>query len=121
MNCFTHPQAAIGICKHCGRGLCHDCVVEVELSLACKSRCEAHVAALNELLDRGKTAYQKTAGAYTKIATVMGLTGLLFTVVGIMMRKADFIALLVFTPLGLVFLLCSVFFFHSAKQYRSRD
>ncbi len=118
MNCFTHPQAAIGICKHCGRGLCHDCVVEVELSLACKSRCEAHVAALNELLDRGKTAYQKTAGAYTKTAVFMGLSGLLFTGVGVMTFKTSGIIAL---PLGLLFLLGSTFYFHSAKRYRSRD
>ncbi len=122
MNCFVHSIApAVGICKQCGRGLCCDCAAEVEQSLACKGRCEAAVASLNELNDRAKTAYHKAAGSYTKIATVIGLTGLLFTVVGIMMRKADFITLLVFTPLGLVFLLCSVFFFHSAKQYRSRD
>ncbi len=118
MNCFTHPQAAVGICKHCGRGLCHDCVVEVELSLACKSRCEAHVAALNELTQRANAAFAKTAGAYTKTAVFMGLSGLLFTGVGVMTFKTSGI---IGVALGLLFLLCSTFYFHSAKRYRSRD
>ncbi len=118
MNCFNHPQAAIGICKHCGRGLCRDCAAEVELSLACKGRCEPHVSALNELTQRAKTAYDKVAGSYTKTAIFMGLAGLLFTVLGVMsLEKGGFIPL----SLGLLFLLASGFYFHSAKRYRSRD
>lgn len=118
MDCFTHPLAAIGICKHCGRGLCHDCVAAVELSLACKGRCETHVAALNELTQRAKTAHEKAAGAYTKTAIFMALAGLLFTGFGAIERSRDgFIPL----SLGILFLLCSGFYFHSAKRYWSRD
>ncbi len=121
MNCFVHsPAAAIGICKHCGRGLCRDCVVEVALSLACKGRCETEVAAMNELTHRAKSSFQKAASSYTKMAVFMGLAGLLFTGLGALtlnIDKAGFIPL----ALGLLFLLGAAGLFHSARSYRSRD
>ena len=119
MNCFVHsPAAAIGICKHCGRGLCRDCVAEVMLSLACKGRCETEVTVMNDLTHRAKSSFEKAAGAYTKTAVFMALSGLLFTGLGAFTFKNDgFIAL----GLGLLFLLGSAFYFHSARRYRSRD
>ena len=119
MNCFVHsPAAAIGICKHCGRGLCRDCVVEVALSLACKGRCETEVTAMNELAHRAKSTFEKAADAYTKTAVFMALSGLLFTGLGAFtFKKGGFIAL----GLGLLFLLGAAIYFHSARRYRSRD
>jgi hypothetical protein len=37
MNCFTHEtKNAVGICKQCNKGLCHECVKIVnEIYLCC--------------------------------------------------------------------------------------
>src|SRR5438270_511873 len=51
MKCFTHRSSeAIAICRSCGRALCPDCISEVGLSCACKSRCESDVARFNQML-----------------------------------------------------------------------
>ena len=62
MKCFNHPTVdAVGLCKSCSRALCRDCIGEVGKSFSCKDRCEADVASINDLLERGRTAYQKSS------------------------------------------------------------
>lgn len=52
MRCFNHEDRdAVGICKSCSRGLCHECAVEVGTSLACKDRCADDVRVLNGLIE----------------------------------------------------------------------
>ncbi|MGH8046727.1 MAG: hypothetical protein ACREKL_05740, partial [Chthoniobacterales bacterium] len=77
MKCFTHSQAdAAGICKSCGRGLCHECVAEVGLSCACKNRCEADVARINDMVVRGSAVYGKTSGIYVRAGIFQLVLGL---------------------------------------------
>ena len=53
MNCYYHPtQPAVGLCKHCQRGLCTDCAADVDGSLACKGHHEEQVRALEALTAR---------------------------------------------------------------------
>ncbi len=48
MICYYHPtEAAVGICKHCQRGLCSACAADVDDSLACKERHEERVRVTN--------------------------------------------------------------------------
>ena len=62
MKCFNHPTVdAVATCKSCCRGLCRDCIAEVGLSCSCRNRCEEDVAALDYLVERGRTVYQKTS------------------------------------------------------------
>jgi len=61
MKCFYHRDTdAIGACKNCGRGLCGGCAAEREDGLACRSRCEAKVDAVVQLVQRN---VRLTAGA----------------------------------------------------------
>lgn len=51
MKCWHHPaEDAVGVCRHCGRGLCPECAVELERWLACRGRCEGKVAEARYLL-----------------------------------------------------------------------
>jgi hypothetical protein len=69
MRCFYHRDLdAVATCKNCGRGLCDVCGVDVGNGLACRERCEAEVRSLNRIVERNKTAYEKTSAAYLKIA-----------------------------------------------------
>lgn len=64
MKCFNHASVdAVSVCKSCGRGLCRDSIAEVGLSCSCKGDCEQVVATMNDLVARGRTAYQKMSGA----------------------------------------------------------
>jgi hypothetical protein len=84
MRCFYHHEAeAVAVCKNCGRGLCAGCAVEVGNGLACPNRCEADVRALNEVIARNRTAYQKTSGAYARIAAFYVLIGAVFGAAGL--------------------------------------
>jgi len=69
MRCFHHrDRDAVAACKSCGRGLCPECAIDVGNGLACPGACEAEVRALNLVIERNKTAYEKTSAAYLKMA-----------------------------------------------------
>ena len=81
MKCFYHSIVdAVGICKNCSRGICSDCAAELLNGIACQNRCEAEVEAVNNLINRNKTAYQKTSSAYSRNALIFLLLGVLFLV-----------------------------------------
>jgi hypothetical protein len=53
LKCFYHPSAdAVGLCKHCQRGLCPACGAERDGGLACKDRHEAEVDQVTALIRR---------------------------------------------------------------------
>jgi hypothetical protein len=53
MKCFYHPQAdAVGLCKHCQRGLCPLCASERDGGLACRDRHESQVDQVTALIRR---------------------------------------------------------------------
>jgi hypothetical protein len=53
MKCFYHPQQdALGICRACGKGLCGQCVVDLDRGLACRDRCEDSVKQLIAATDQ---------------------------------------------------------------------
>jgi len=53
MKCFYHPNAdAIGLCKHCQRGLCPACGAERDGGLACRDRHETDVDQVTALIRR---------------------------------------------------------------------
>jgi hypothetical protein len=82
MKCYYHTDTdAVAICKNCQRALCPGCAADVNAT-ACRNRCEQQVAAINEVIERSKTAYQKTSGAYARNALVFALMGLTLCVVG---------------------------------------
>lgn len=84
MKCFNHSEIdAVGVCKSCGRALCHDCIAEVGLSCSCKGRCEADVASLNDITERGKTVYQKHSAFYWWTGIFALMLGILFAGPGI--------------------------------------
>lgn len=83
MKCFYHPSVdAVATCKSCGRGLCRECIAEVGLSCSCRNRCEADVATLNDLVERGRTVYKKTSATYFRSGLFTLLAGVPFLVLG---------------------------------------
>ncbi len=51
MRCFYHRDLdAVGTCKSCQRGLCHECAVDLDKGLACRGHCEEDVQNLIRLI-----------------------------------------------------------------------
>lgn len=100
MKCFNHSEIdAVGVCKSCGRALCHDCIAEVGLSCSCKGRCEAVVAILNDVTERSKTVYQKHSAIYR-------WSGIFAVMLGILLAGYGSVSIFFGDPgLGLVLLL----------------
>lgn len=118
MKCFNHPETdGVAVCKSCGRAICHDCCAEVGTGIACKSRCEADVEDLNTIIKRGKSAYQKTGGAYRRNGIAMLILGIVFFAIGIFpILTGQGYGTLLLAVMGLLFVIWSYFSFVNAKQ-----
>jgi len=85
MNCFYHPnQPAVGLCKHCQRGLCNSCAADVDGSLACKDRHEEQVRALDLLIARNLLQANRVGSVYRRNAIFYSLVGILFAGFGLL-------------------------------------
>jgi len=119
MNCYYHhDHPAVGICKSCNKGLCHECAVDIGNGLACKNACEDEVKALNDMLERNKTAYQKAGRVYKRNALISGLIGCFFLLWGILQATfTDGVGLaVIFIPFGVIMLIASLLSIRSGKQ-----
>ncbi|MEZ5406061.1 MAG: hypothetical protein R3F23_07795 [Verrucomicrobiia bacterium] len=123
MNCYYHPNTpAIALCKSCNRALCFECAVDVPPGTACKNRCEKDVATLNEIIQRNKTAYQKTGYAYKRNGLALLILAFIFLVLGFLPyvvngEKSGF----VMAFLSLPFFLFSYFSFKSGYLIEKVD
>ncbi len=81
MRCFRHNVTeAVGVCEQCGKGLCPECLVDLEYGIACKGVCERAVKAVNDFVARNVRSATGSAG-YVAPATYV-LFGLCFIVWG---------------------------------------
>lgn len=82
MDCFNHAAtAAIGICRFCGRGICHGCARTDGRGLSCGEACEAELGELREINERAKRIYGIGAHARKRLplaALMWGAFALLF-------------------------------------------
>ena len=84
MNCYYHPdKVALGTCKHCQRGLCRDCISEIDESLACKDRHEEQVHAIKLVTERTLLQARRIGSVYRRNAIFYSLVGLLFAGFGL--------------------------------------
>jgi Flp pilus assembly protein TadB len=115
MRCFYHQSIeAVASCKNCGRGLCPGCAVDVGNGLACPNRCEAEVRALNRVIARNKTAYQKTSGAYARIAAFYAVVGGVFLAAGLANWRGYGWMLV---PAGVIFLLAGLLHYVTGRRF----
>jgi hypothetical protein len=99
LRCFNHTEPrAVGICKNCGKGLCHDCLTDLGFALACKEKCEIQLIALHEhnrmVVKDGRKYYARTANYFFLVSAFFivgsyffGLSpvSVIFAVVGLFM------------------------------------
>jgi hypothetical protein len=91
-----------------------DCAADVGNGLACRARCEAEVQALNEVIQRNKTAYKKTQSAYARTAIFYAVVGGLCLFGGLVDWRGFGWVL---TPAGLVFLLAAWLHYSTGRNF----
>ncbi len=118
MNCFYHPERpAVGICKHCGRGLCNDCAATVEDTLACKDRHEAQVHGLSLVEQRAILQSQRLRSGYMRNALFYGLVGVLFAGYGLSQYRFLGLQAVFFIMIGVFLLYAALANFLEGRKY----
>ncbi len=119
MNCYYHlDRPAIGICKHCQRGLCSDCATLVEDSLACKNRHEQQVRALEQMTVRNILQAQRIGSSYLRNAIFYGLVGLAFAGFGFWQLNWLGLQAALFMVLGIFLLIAAGMNFVESRKYK---
>ena len=119
MRCYYHPDRhALGICNHCQRGLCSECLTLVEDRLACKDRHESEVLAINQVLRRDMVQSQRMGAGYLRNAIFYGLAGALFSGFGIMQYRFLGLQAVFFMLIGLFLLYAGGANLAESRKYR---
>jgi hypothetical protein len=119
MVCFYHPdQPAVGVCKHCQRGLCSECAAAVDDVLACRNRHEEEVQVLEQLTARTIFQSRRVGSAYMRNAIFYGLVGALFT--GFGWYQYPFLGLqaVFFILIGLFLMYAAIANYLEARKHR---
>ena len=119
MICFYHPdKPAVGICKHCQRGLCSDCATFVDDVLACKDKHEMQVNELIELSKQDILKSKRAGSDYVRNTIFYGSVGVLFTVFGISQIKWLGLQAIVYAVIGLALLWAALANYLESRKYK---
>ncbi len=121
MKCYYHNESdAVGTCKSCGKGLCPECAADVGNGIACKNHCEKEVLAVNDIIERNKTAYQKIQGAYSRNALIYALMGGLFVLLGLGTFLKNLTFGLILAVMGIIMLVGAVVTYQAGKRFNEK-
>ena len=119
MTCFYHPERpAVGVCKHCGRGLCGDCAALVDDTLACRNRHEQAVHGLNLANERNVLQSARFRASYQRNAIFYGLVGLLFVAFGLSQYRFLGLEGIFFMMIGVFLLYAGIANYLEGRKYR---
>jgi hypothetical protein len=83
MHCFNHPTyEAAGVCRSCGRALCHDCIAICEEAVACKGKCEERVTAIQHMITMNQVTSRSLPTQMRQGGIYASTVGLMFAVMG---------------------------------------
>jgi hypothetical protein len=88
MHCFIHAKTeAIGLCRHCSKGLCRECCRHAETVIVCSENCAQKVNEVEEINERAKNIYgvgQYASKRRFSLSVILYFCmGVLFTSLGI--------------------------------------
>ncbi len=119
MNCYYHPdQSAIGVCKHCQRGLCSECATLVDDVLACKNRHEAQVHELTLLAQKNILQSKRVGSDYVRNTIFYGSVGVLFSAFGASQLKWLGLQAVVYLMIGLALLWAALANYLESRKYK---
>lgn len=64
MKCYNHADVdAVGTCKNCCKGICHECITDTYKGIACTATCVEDTVFLNILVEKQKKNNLETLAA----------------------------------------------------------
>jgi hypothetical protein len=89
--------------------------------MACRGRCEAAVARQNELIERTRGVYPRTAATYVRSGVFLILMGACFSWLGLgpILDGSKSSANYIFAGLGAIFVCWGILQFSVAKKWRN--
>lgn len=119
MNCFNHNEKqALGICKHCNKGICMECLTDLGDGLACTATCIEEVQTINKLINHNKKASKTTTGTWKMTGAFYMVVGTLFMTTSIFyFRKPDVFLI----GLGLIFVLFGLYSVLKSRIYKVKN
>ena len=119
MVCYYHPdKPAVGLCKHCQRGLCSDCAALVDDVLACKDRHEGQVRELVELNKQNVLKSKRAGSDYVRNTIFYGTVGVLFTAFGVSQIKWLGLQAVVYLIIGLALSWAALANYLESRKYK---
>ena len=119
MNCYYHPdRPAVGVCKHCQRGLCAEDAALIDDSLACKGRHEEQVRDINQLMQRNILQAKRVGAVYNRNAIFYFLVGAAFSVYGYSQLRFAGVQGLFLLIVGLFLLFAAGLNFFEGRKYK---
>jgi hypothetical protein len=118
MQCFNHQEsAAIGMCKHCCKGLCSACATDLGYGLACHGVHEEQVTCTHAMVTKAaRLQAVNRSNKYLSPAFFI-VTGVLFATWGFVSDRG--VANFTF-GLGVVFLLYGAFLLSAVRKAYAR-
>ena len=110
MRCFNHPDVeAVGICKHCSRGICTECVKDSGHGIACSLPCISEIRSLYAAISRNKKVYSVAAKAGIRTAIWFFLLGGIFVAFGVLTEIRDSPFMMYLFGMGALMLVAGAF------------
>ncbi len=118
MNCYNHRTIpAVATCKNCCKGLCPECLTEVENGIACTTTCVDEVKTLNALINNNKKSTDRVAGIYNRNAFIYAALGLLFFYSGFRYNDLRVYGI----AAGCIFLIGAILMLNTARKYKNKN
>lgn len=120
MKCFVHHEKdAVGACKHCGKGLCTECVVEAKGGVSCRGVCEEHVEALRQLTQRAIGMHPRVSASHSRNAIYVGLSGVVFLSLGLLGEFRELSYFMI--AMAIVSFVGAGLFLRSAAEFKKKN
>ena len=121
MKCFNHnDQDAVGVCKHCQKGICMNCCTLVNGSVSCIGDCEDEVASINYIMEKSKGVYKNLDKQWGPATVTNLFGGLLFLAFGIYIFKTGNFSSYLLIGLGIVMIIGGALSVSQARRMKDQ-
>ena len=116
MKCFNHEEiSAVGICKHCNKGICPICLTDTGDGLACIGHCTDEVVAINKMIEHNKKIIKETPGGWTSSALLyLGMGAIMLITNYVYIKKVN----VLFTGMGVLMVGYGIYILIKGKDYK---